>query len=727
MPPPISIASFLVFLPMLALLTDELFREHFNTFSREARFEIMPHLTPELLEKLRQKYYPNQHVAQKEILEHFMRDMRYVLLRADVQSGKTGVYHLLIDVMFSLGLIKQAYIICGSNETVLLNQCKKDIVAYHKGKDYMDKIHVIFRQDFSKNTMVMKETLIVADETHLVQDVNQTLHHFLKKHGVSMAGTTQKMKDDSIYILSVDATPFAEESAMIYGNSLPKARVILENGDGYYGPQNYYADRRVHEVFDLSLSHNQESFKSLIERQVKKYILIRTGKKNKQFNHIMSCIKSCNVPILHYTSEFEKSTVQIAITKDEATEHFEKYGTRIPSLEQEPERTTVVLVDGRLRCGKRVCKNFIGFVWESSPNANTDTIIQGLFGRMCGYDLSDNKPDIYIPERIIKMPIKKVINMCELERYLDKRQDDNKVIIAPRFGTNILPGTVQNQAKQDDKIVTQCVPIRLQLPQQMLNQSDAIVKEACIALLTQNDCQKIRANKLLTSNQCDEIVEKLQSSHIARDAHIRHYQDESNQNMHKCHVEAYDNNMTSKEGISDAHFITLCVTYWNFQPLPDVQKCIGQVFVIFYTDALGYDYVINKESRVSRHNGISHFSIQASDEFDQCPAAALYGFSPKIRESSTDFQKEFDHFILFGKKDIGMVGKRFESIHNGEAILLPRSVYGNQLETFKQIIRALETKHSITITYKQKLKKPVVATLANPSPVDHQIEWIEWK
>ena len=711
---------------MLAFLTDELFREHFNALSRETRIEILPHLTPELLEKIRQKYYPNQQVAQREILEHFMRDMRYVLLRADVQSGKTGVYHLLIDVMFGLGLIKQAYIICGSNETVLLNQCKKDILAYHKGKAYIDNIRVIFRQDFSKNTMVMKETLIIADETHLVQEVDQTLHYFLKKHGVSMAGTTPKMMEDSIYILSVDATPFAEESAMTYGNSLPKARVILENGDGYYGPQHYYADHRVHAVFDLSMSYAQENFKHLIQRQVKKYILIRAGKKNKQFNYMMSCIRSCNVPILHYTSEFEKSNVQIAITKDEATEHFKKYGIRIPSLEDEPESTIVVLVDGRLRCGKRVCKNFIGFVWESSPNANTDTIIQGLFGRMCGYDVLNNKPDIFIPERILKTPNNKVVNLSELERYLDKRPDD-EVVIAPRFGTNILPGIIQNQAKRDDKIVTQCVPIKLQLPLHTLNQPDAIVKEECVALLMQHDCRKIRNNMLLTSEQRDEIAVKLQSPLIAREAHIRHYQNESNQGMHKCHVEAYQNSMTSREGISDAHFITMCVTYWNFQPLHGVQKRTGEVFVIFYTEALGYQHVIDIESRVARHNGLSHFSIQASNEFDQCPAAALYGFSPKIYESSTHFQEQFDHFILFGKKDIGIVGKRFESIHNGEAILLPRSVYGNQLETFKQVIQALETKHSITITYKQKLKKPVVGNSANPSSIDHQIEWIEWK
>jgi hypothetical protein len=78
-------------------------------------------------------------------------------------------------------------------------------------------------------------------------------------------------------------------------------------------------------------------------------------------------------------------------------------------------RSTVVFVKGLCRMGTVVPKKHVSFVMElSSEESNTDTILQGLLGRMCGYISSSSMPtqpaDIYIP--------KLITTSGEIERYI---------------------------------------------------------------------------------------------------------------------------------------------------------------------------------------------------------------------------------------------------------------------------------------------------------------------
>jgi len=188
--------------------------------------------------------YENQQRASLEVCEEFRKGQRYGLLRADLQSGKTGTYQLLIRKMFVEGLIDHAYILCGSHELELLSQVHKDKKEWHDGAPFEDRIHIVFRQNFNKTKMVLKRVLIVVDESHLVTGVHQTLCKFLKRHQLSMSGTTPRMVRDDIYMLSVDATPYLEESVLAYdgGN---KFRVFLESGAGYYGVMNYLTSQAL--------------------------------------------------------------------------------------------------------------------------------------------------------------------------------------------------------------------------------------------------------------------------------------------------------------------------------------------------------------------------------------------------------------------------------------------------------------------------------------------------
>jgi len=701
-----------------------------NRKIQELQKQLRKYIKPAkpVVANMKGKAFPNQKTVQSEILGMFMRDLNYVLLRADVQSGKTGVYQLLIQVMFELGLIDHAYIVCGSSEIELLKQCMKDVKEWHGSKPYFTKkneISVIFRQHFKKCRMITSRTLIIVDETHLVAGSEQTMSKFFEKHGLTMAGTTPSMIREHTYILSVDATPFAEESAMAHKNSLPKGRVILQNSYGYFGPYHYYLNGLVQPTWALSTEDGYASFKRLLMTQKKKFVLIRVQEmKNKEYTQMEKCIREAGCNIARFDSKHDGIDAQLALTTEEAEKYSQQYRRTIPCLEVEPAQTTVVFIDGRLRCGKRVSKQFIGFVWESSKIANTDTIIQSLFGRMCGYDVGENKPLIFIPSRILDHPTEnKVVQYSELERYIYSKEieeaEDGSVIVLPRFASHLKPGYVQNQAKRNGVVVTQCVPIRLFLNQVELDNP----KFHCLEKLQDNK-RLITDNYNFTEEQKEEINTWLETCTV-ESCHHRKYEGVSNQNMHRRHVEAYRNNTASKEPIWDSHFLTFCITYSGFQPMDGVPSKTGEVFAIFYTNSVGFQRTIDMESRISHHDGKSQFSVRSLPNLVDCPAGSLFGFSPKIRTSSEEFYNEFSYFIQCAKSGAGLFGRRFTALHNGENILLPREVYGDRLENMKHVFERLSAEHNIIIEFKVK-KVPMVAGSQVILP-DHSLKSIEWK
>ena len=148
--------------------------------------------------------------------EFLAKRFRYAMLIARCQAGKTGAFQELIRLMLLNGDINRAYILCGSSETELRDQAHADTrkanpVAYARGD-----IKVLFRQDFKGAEMDVTRALIVVDESHLDQTQKQELYHFLDRHGLSMEGDPRVLAENDTFMLSVDATPYSELSALLH-------------------------------------------------------------------------------------------------------------------------------------------------------------------------------------------------------------------------------------------------------------------------------------------------------------------------------------------------------------------------------------------------------------------------------------------------------------------------------------------------------------------------------
>ena len=103
---------------------------------------------------------PQQSTAATNIRNAFrQRRVRYALLHAECQSGKTGAYHELIRLMRHHGDIERAYILCGTNDKKLLRQAKSDAFSENPDDVTAGKLKVIFRQDFNKHTLDLRRAL----------------------------------------------------------------------------------------------------------------------------------------------------------------------------------------------------------------------------------------------------------------------------------------------------------------------------------------------------------------------------------------------------------------------------------------------------------------------------------------------------------------------------------------------------------------------------------------
>jgi hypothetical protein len=386
-------------------------------------------------------FFPNQIKAASDIVATFVESHRlynlgirdkplpfFSLLWAQVQSGKSGTFHCIARMMYWKGLIDHVYILCGSSETTLRNQAIKDTLAYQS--DIIDDFEVIFRQDFKKrlpsstNPLRLERALFIIDESHMDQDNNQQLNLLLSSYGLSLAGSLPLMYDLNTFIVSVDATPYAEVLASFHSDSLPKYIHKMLPGDDYIGPMHLYHSGHLHNALPF-IDANFHRIGDIIRMYAHgKYAIFRTrGYKTKLLINICKYFK---FDIRYYT--MNRNT--IVITDDEKSSLVRQ------SLQDKPSNTTVVIISGRLRAGKILPKHHIGLLWESAPKSNTDVLIQGLWGRACGY-YSSPPPHIFLP-------LNHLIISGELDRYSschgEPRFPGNPSLdraSIPRFASNI--------------------------------------------------------------------------------------------------------------------------------------------------------------------------------------------------------------------------------------------------------------------------------------------------
>ena len=386
--------------------------------------------------------------AAEKIINALLRgDIFWAMLIAQMQSGKTDTYLLACCEIIRRGFVEEAVIFSGNAETDLRDQLVKEIKSndslfmnkymmylFEQGRSFTEaislprqilaKIIPVWGTELNKYDKSHTKTLFVWEEAHHAQSIHQCPDKFLTKIGISADGDSSVLKEKDNYVISVSATPFSELSDLHHFGQNKKI-VYLEPGTNTITGLPYNSVKRIRDGRRLiSFTNLDEGLKRALSkvRTSRKYGIVRITNKNE--DDVKRIIEENGWTWVVFDS----------LAKGELRE----LGKRVwAGMDKAPERDTIILLRGKCRMGKNLVKKHILFVMETARNSKTDTVLQGLLGRVCGYAEGSELIDVYLHH--------KIINSGEIDRYIDLIESiriAGVISVIPTKAKNIVPGRV---------------------------------------------------------------------------------------------------------------------------------------------------------------------------------------------------------------------------------------------------------------------------------------------
>ena len=314
--------------------------------------------------------FPQQIAAALEIIAAF--DTRtYAILLAQMQSGKTGTFMLVMSEMIRLKKVDYGVIFSGNREIELKEQTMNQDEFFKTYADYLNDIgitdhtiidliktrfEVVWGPDLKKFSQ-KGNTIYIWEESHYGQSVKQQVDAFTTRLGIHPSGAAP----EGCFVLSVSATPFSEY-ADFHELEQNKAVIRLLPPEQYLSVKKMIANKQLHAYTNTPKSKLEECLET---HKALGYALVRG-----MASELTPVVSQHGWDVINY---------------DQSTSHSININDL---LSTRPLRPTVIFLKGMIRMGKQVKKQFVLFCLETSKAAKTDTILQGLLGRCCGYDSS---------------------------------------------------------------------------------------------------------------------------------------------------------------------------------------------------------------------------------------------------------------------------------------------------------------------------------------------------
>jgi hypothetical protein len=382
--------------------------------------------------------------------DNSLNSNRYVMLLAQMQSGKTFIYTFVMCEMFRRRKVENIVVFSGNAEVALREQTRRCLedeeyqifykeylvfsgVLQHmtETEDYWKefktritrKFEVIWGTALKKMRSPKKKTLFIWDESHFAQDQGMCPNKFLDQMDISPNEDWRCLREMGNYVLSVSATSFSEASNAIHHGQC-KAIVTFSPTLAYMGIRRMKENNMIVPYENPRVCVLEQMMSSVSRVGRRKYGIIRighnVGEGNEDVNFYKMVAKKVKWDIKLYYETSEP--------------------TRINSLEclnHVPTRNTLILVKDHCRMGQQLPKQNMSFVIETAVLSKTDVLLQGLLGRMCGYH---NFTGIRICLR------KSFVESSELEKYLQfvEKSDSGFPVAIPLKGNNIIAKRMRN-------------------------------------------------------------------------------------------------------------------------------------------------------------------------------------------------------------------------------------------------------------------------------------------
>lgn len=314
------------------------------------------------------KIYNNQIETAKNIVNLFKEDINLIgnIVIAPTQSGKTGVMMSFINEYikeFQLN-IENVYIITGLSS----NEWKKQTTERCQGVKVHHRCNL---ENFFNEIKNLTNLMIIIDELHVAKNEDQTVCKELKK----IYKDNDDLIDKNIKFVEFTATP---SSVLNDIRDRGWNEIYMEPGNRYNRLSDFKIinstslrmDRKLNTLLPNSIKA-LDKLNEMINEEFEndpKYCFIRT---------VGGCTQNL---IVEHIKKYENIDCYMYNT---SSDDIKKDINEI--IKDKPSRHTYIIVSGKLRCAKTLdTKTHIGAVYDHTNNV--DACIQGLAGRMTGYD-----------------------------------------------------------------------------------------------------------------------------------------------------------------------------------------------------------------------------------------------------------------------------------------------------------------------------------------------------
>lgn len=336
--------------------------------------------------------YPNQINAAKSIMSKwFNHNIKWISLIAQPQVGKTGVITQINNMIYDSAVKNhldlpdnlKLIVVTGMSSIELKEQTSKRLVS-GKGDKYVE---ILFNKDIQKiiknrlDDYINSPLLIIIDESHYGRDPDSIVDKFLVK--ICQPTTTitdfSNWNKKDAYILSISATPFNE----LTDNSTVETE-LLHPSESYLSINMLYNMCNIKQAYNLkSGTECQMFFKDNIDLIFQnKYIIIRISDNNDKKKAVQ------NIEFIRNTLKSDGIEMDILDYTTSKNSKFEKIDDLNQTIKQSPKNPTIILVSARLRAGYTLeTTQHISLVHDTcSEKTKTQTVVQSLLGRICGYN-----------------------------------------------------------------------------------------------------------------------------------------------------------------------------------------------------------------------------------------------------------------------------------------------------------------------------------------------------
>lgn len=341
----------------------------------------------------------NMEMADYEIISNFILDNRWVLLIAEMQSGKSGTFcnvpYMILKNKTLIDALKidhkkdksgnvndlNFFLITGMNDKELKKQQKDDLKSFTSIDSESRVLHNSDLQRILNNhqqgklssteqiifNKMQKNCLFLVEESHSAANTDSKLDEFLKKIVGVSPKETSSINERNLYFLSISATPMAERLNLdqVKGKTIVK----LHNGPKYRGVSQILKEGKIKSAFNLNKdSEINKLVKNINQINGNGYIIIRGS--DKQQNKIIESLKG----VISYQQYDSKSKTSKDIND---------------ILEIKPTQKEIIFIKGMFRAGKRLEDKYLLMVHDTY-SSKVDTTAQSLLGRCCGYNKNDS-------------------------------------------------------------------------------------------------------------------------------------------------------------------------------------------------------------------------------------------------------------------------------------------------------------------------------------------------